>query len=201
MKLSPKEIQFIDQYLQQAGVIYVDIRYEMVDHVASAVEEKMKSEQLDFYESFKQYMVLNKKELLQRKGSIYSRTVMISFLKFMVHPLRLVMAVLLFTFFKYVDVNAYFPKDFTVRNLFFVIILIIAAGQSIYIHFILKKRFFMLERLGGVMAFIYYFQLFFLGHQPEAFILTVMSYVLLVYLQYFVQGVRKFNLNRKLYAG
>jgi len=37
----------------------------MLDHVASAVEAKMDIEETEFYEAFKAYMVMNKKELLK----------------------------------------------------------------------------------------------------------------------------------------
>ncbi|RYJ43900.1 hypothetical protein [Flavobacterium beibuense] len=61
MKLTDSEIKFIDNYLKTSGVEYLDIRYEMTDHVATALEEK----EGDFYDEFKGYMVLHKKELLE----------------------------------------------------------------------------------------------------------------------------------------
>jgi len=60
MKLTKQDIQFIDKYLKESGVKYVDIRYEMTDHVATALEGMEGS----FYESFKSYMLQHKKELL-----------------------------------------------------------------------------------------------------------------------------------------
>ena len=39
-KLSIENIQFIDRYLSHE-IIFTDIRAEMVDHVASAIEQKM----------------------------------------------------------------------------------------------------------------------------------------------------------------
>ena len=65
MKLTKEYIQFIDNYLKNSEVIYYDIRMEMHDHVASAVEQKMEAENLDFYDAFKSYMVVNKKEVLK----------------------------------------------------------------------------------------------------------------------------------------
>ena len=63
-KLSKEELEFIDNYLKNSGVEYIDVRIEMLDHVASAVEAKMEAEHIDFYEAFKSYMIANKKELL-----------------------------------------------------------------------------------------------------------------------------------------
>lgn len=60
MKLTEEQIKFIDNYLKNSGVEYIDIRYEMTDHVATAMEDKAG----DFYEEFKSYMSLHKKELL-----------------------------------------------------------------------------------------------------------------------------------------
>jgi len=34
MKLTKEEIQFIDTYLVKSEVFYVDVRQEMIDHVA-----------------------------------------------------------------------------------------------------------------------------------------------------------------------
>lgn len=61
MKLSESELQFIDTYLKHSGVDYRDIRFEMVDHVASALEQQ---EGL-FYDNFRIYMMANKFSLLE----------------------------------------------------------------------------------------------------------------------------------------
>lgn len=68
MKLTNQELQFIDKYLENSDVKYLDIRMELTDHIASAVENKMQSENLDFYDAFKEYMVVNKKALLKRNS-------------------------------------------------------------------------------------------------------------------------------------
>lgn len=59
-KLTENQIQFIDTYLSNSGVEYLDIRYEMTDHVATAIED-MDGE---FMEDFKNYMIKNKQQLL-----------------------------------------------------------------------------------------------------------------------------------------
>lgn len=63
-KLTQEQIQFIDNYLKNSGVEYIDVRIEMLDHVASAVEIKMVEDRQGFYETFKTYMLVNKKELI-----------------------------------------------------------------------------------------------------------------------------------------
>ncbi|WP_046755361.1 hypothetical protein [Kordia jejudonensis] len=48
MKLTQEEIQYIDDYLRKSGVQFWDVRWEILDHVATGVEEKMTHENLDF---------------------------------------------------------------------------------------------------------------------------------------------------------
>jgi len=60
MKLTEKQIAHIDVSLKDIGVAYRDIRQEMTDHVATAVEEM---EGDNFYVNFKEYMRLYKKEI------------------------------------------------------------------------------------------------------------------------------------------
>lgn len=59
-KLSAAQIQFVDDYLYNAGVYYIDIRYEMTDHVVTALEEM----EGDFGQNFFGYMASHKRELL-----------------------------------------------------------------------------------------------------------------------------------------
>jgi len=65
MSLTTENIHFIDSYLENSDVEYADIRMEMVDHIASEVEAQMTAKQASFYDTFKGYMVVHKKELLK----------------------------------------------------------------------------------------------------------------------------------------
>jgi len=65
MNLSKEELQFIDTYLKNSDVIYTDVRLELTDHVASAIEAELEENPNEtFYEVFKNYMMQNKKNLL-----------------------------------------------------------------------------------------------------------------------------------------
>lgn len=65
-KLTKENIQFIDAYLKNSNVEYLDIRIEMTDHVASEIEAKMvQGDVREFYEIFKSYMLEHKKGLLK----------------------------------------------------------------------------------------------------------------------------------------
>jgi len=66
MNLSKEELQFIDRYLENSEVVYADVRLELTDHVASAIEVKLEENPNEtFYEVFKSYMISNKKSLLK----------------------------------------------------------------------------------------------------------------------------------------
>jgi hypothetical protein len=203
MRLTTDNIQFIDNYLRNSEVIYYDIRMEMLDHVATAVEQKMEVENIDFYDAFKSYMVLNKKEILKgnKFWSIYSKDTILNFLKFLIHPLMILIGVSFYFFYENIEVTNYFSEVFTIRNLFFVIMMILAFFQLIYFHLILKKRFFVLEKLGGLLAIIYYLQMFFMNQHedetPSILTLTLFSYIIIAYLLYFSKEVYKFNMNQK----
>ncbi|WP_296382442.1 hypothetical protein [Winogradskyella sp.] len=65
MKLTFENIMFIDNYLDNSDIIYKDIRMEMLDHISSEIEDRIKNgDDRDFYYIFKDYMVKNKARLL-----------------------------------------------------------------------------------------------------------------------------------------
>jgi len=206
MSLTSENIQFIDNYLKNSEVIYYDIRMEMLDHVATAVEQKKELENIDFYDAFKSYMIINKKEILKgnKFWSVYSKDTIISFLKFLLHPIMILIVVSFYLFYKNVEVSNYFSDSFTVRNLFFVLMIILAFFQLIYFRLILKQRFFVLEKLGGLLTIIYYVQMFFMNQNkdetPSVFTLTLFSYITIAYLLYFTREVYKFNTNKKQFV-
>ena len=75
MTLTKENIRFIDNYLKNSKIIHVDIRVEMVDHVASIIETKMKNgDEREFYFIFKDYMVDNKHSLLNNNKSFIKST-------------------------------------------------------------------------------------------------------------------------------
>lgn len=64
-KLTEQQIEIIECCLADAGVEFLDILYEMTDHVANGLEEM---ESNDFAQNFRQYMAVHKKELMQDYG-------------------------------------------------------------------------------------------------------------------------------------
>lgn len=67
MELNKEQIKKIDSFLEAIGVEYIDIRYEMVDHIASEIEDNV--EDIDsffkdngFQTTFIKFMLSRKKE-------------------------------------------------------------------------------------------------------------------------------------------
>lgn len=206
MKLTAENIKFIDNYLKNSEVIYYDIRMEMLDHVATAVEQKMQSENLDFYDAFKSYMVVNKKEILKgnKLWSGFSKDIILNFLKFLLKPIMILIGVSIYVFYKNVDVSSCFSESFTIRDFFVVFLIFLALFQFIYFRLILKQRFFVIEKIFGLLNIIYYLQMFFMNQHrnesPSILTLTMFSYILTGYVLYFAKEVYKFNAYKKQFV-
>jgi hypothetical protein len=206
MKLTSQNIQFIDNYLKNSEVIYYDIRMEMLDHVATAVEQKMKAENLDFHDAFKNYMVANKKEIL--KGNKLwpgiSKDILLNFLKFLFQPIMILIGVSIYVFFKNVEVSSYFSESFTFKDFLFVILISLALFKIVYFRVVLKQRFYMIEKIFGLLNIIYYSQMFFLNQRNDetlsVFTISIFSYLLIAYLIYFTKQVYKFNTYKKQFV-
>lgn len=92
--LTAKQIQFIDNYLENAGVHYLDVRIEMTDHIATDLE---KSEG-DFGEQFAAYMMINKTNLLEQNATFRRQAQSIAYSllgKKLLHPAVLVVIAIL----------------------------------------------------------------------------------------------------------
>ena len=101
-KLTKQDVQFIDTYLKNSGVEFIDVRLELLDHIASALEAQLNAdENLTFYEAFKNYMVIHKKVMLddyEKKNANNLNELIIRFAKNFLQPevfFYLIIAVLL----------------------------------------------------------------------------------------------------------
>jgi len=63
MKLTEEQIQFIDRALADADFKYSDIRYEITDHIATAIERQ----EGDFYVNFDSYIQAHRSEIFKTK--------------------------------------------------------------------------------------------------------------------------------------
>lgn len=109
--LTLEEIKFIDNYLKNSGVEYIDIRAEVLDHVASEIENRLEANQTsDFYKEFKAYMVQHKNHLLKNAGKYrwsVDKKVLKEVLKNLINLKVLAPAVLIATILFSVDLKVY----------------------------------------------------------------------------------------------
>ena len=197
MKLTKDQIQFVDNYLKNSDVIYIDIRYEMIDHIATAVEEKMEAENLDFYDAFKNYMVTNKKIILKnnKEASSFSWVEIKKYLQFLTEPIMLAFGVLLFLLYYFVDIKSYFSKDFTYNNMLTSLIILICLFQIVYYYVYFKKRYYSIEKSGMTLFIIYYINMFLNPFYREGNLITgmIIMYFVFGYLFYFFNEIKSFN--------
>lgn len=162
MKLSKEEIKFIDTYLEKSDVIFVDLRAEMTDHIATGVEEKMKHERIDFYDAFKEFMVKNKRELLKSNNKMtghYLNSIS-QFSKTLYKPYNIILALLIILGYGYFNQLKTLK---TVHQILFLTIFGFSVLQLIIHFIIIKKRYLYLEKTSIILLVIYYFDLFLNG--------------------------------------
>lgn len=200
MKLSKEQIEFIDTYLKNTNVFYVDIRFEMIDHIASTVEETMQSEDKDFYDAFKEYMIKNKSEIVKQNNEklSFSWIETKKFLLFLVKPQMLFLGFLLVLLYRLVDLKNFFYKSYSFGNMLFLLMLTIGIFQAIYYFAYLKKRFYCLEKSGQTLLIIYYILFFF--KKNDGLIELFVFYLIVAYLLYSFNEIKKFYKREKFIA-
>jgi len=170
-KLSIENIQFIDRYLSHE-IIFTDIRAEMVDHVASAIEHKMTDgDSRTFYYIFKDYMIINK-ELLYKTNRKFLRSIDYKAGKRLLKNVFSFKGILIFlvVFFSFNILENYLqPQQFlkVIKNSPMVILFIIGFIYLISIKR-RKERFSAIERLGIYFIIIYQFIYFFFSIRIKA---------------------------------
>lgn len=155
MKLTAENIKFIDNYLKNSEVIYYDIRMEMLDHVATAVEQKMQTENLDFYDAFKSYMVVNKKEILKgnKEEGLYFKEPLKKFGLFAIQPFQILLAIGIFS------IVYFFTQCFGINDFTKYIYVIIIATYFVFLilHYLLtwKKKFYYIDKNFSIIFLLY----------------------------------------------
>jgi hypothetical protein len=191
MKLAKEEIVFIDTYLKNHDVIFLDIRYEMIDHIASAVEEKMEEESLDFYDAFKNYMAVNRKELFKNNEGSYLK-VNVAFAKTLIQPYNIILGtsclLLCYNFQEYIS---------KINSGIWIFILIFAI---IITFFIInsKIRYYAIEQNGYVLNVIYFINLFINGFYKDFYgnyiSVTVVLFLTLAFFIHCIKTIIKFRI-------
>lgn len=199
-RLDSKDIQFIDTYLDNSDVIYLDVRLEMVDHIASAIESRMKNgDDRDFYYIFKDYMVDNKTRLLDGFKIHKKKTLnnfFVSLIKSLISLRSIVLSIGFFAFF-------YLNKDWLAPYLkdrntwsygwFFILLFLIAFWTLIRFK-IGKNRFMAIEQMFLAMVILTYCFHFFLNIQhiiqklsdsyQFLFGISILVFVLMIWLNF-----------------
>ena len=201
-QLSKHDLQFIDNYLIKHDFIFVDIRYEILDHIATAIKAKMQGESLNFYDAFKSYMVVNRKEILKRKGTSLQSSIdtLVSFSKTLTKRHNIIAGFLIATFFilfsNKLNVNNLADIIFKTAMCVFVIANIVLM---IYSFVIIKKRYYCFETLSSITSVLYFYNLFLYDFQNEKTlsIIVIASTIFLFYafLFYVLDVIKKFKIS------
>jgi len=152
MKLSQENITFIDTYLLKSDIRHLDVRSEMVDHVATQVELVMQKDSLSFYDAFKNYMVVHKKDLLDFNKKFIKKTDIIVLKKLgkeFLSPIVLGSIVISFFALQFVVT----PENKSIIAFLPIVVLLSLLAVYFVMSFRLKKqRFSGLERVGSLLT-------------------------------------------------
>jgi hypothetical protein len=205
--LTTQNLKFIDNYLKKSEIIYDDIRMELTDHIASAVEEKMKLESIDFYDAFKIYMISNKKELLKKiSGSGFKSFEPIkSFGLFLLKPINLplgIVFIFIFHYFQNIIDKANFVLSFNYHWMAFIILF--GLSHQIFFGLIKKKRFFMVEQSMWILfLFQQILNLFANPRQIDNVIHFYINYffiyITIMFLLFYVNRIKKYYNNKHIW--
>jgi len=204
MRLSKEDIQFIDTYLENSEVVYADIIMEMVDHVASDIEDRIQAgDTRDFYYIFKDYMVENKTQLLKDNRQFLKsadKKIGKSLLKEFVNPLTLLIFLASWIGFYLLYLN--FNKQTFELFLSFIPLVCLAGFALIYVVYCKVKnlkRFSAVERLGFLFGvFFQITNIFFMNYRVNdattmLWIIVGVSLTLALMFMMFKAGIKLFK--------
>lgn len=202
MKLSTENIQFIDNYLKNSEVTYCDIRMEMLDHVATAVEQKMQLENLCFYDAFKDYMVFNKKELLKgnKEEGFHFKEPLMKFALFVIKPFQLFLflSIFLLVFF---SIKTFGINDLT-KYLYLGIIITYLIFGVIHNFLTWKKRFYYIDKNFSIIFLLFQIASPIHGTMNENFTSAIVSntfilFIFIAFLRFYYLEMKSFKQKNK----
>lgn len=201
MELTKTQIQRINDFLEGIGVELLDIRLEMVDHIASEIEEKIDDttaffENKGFETPFVRYMLSRKEEFRKRykkqvkkQSSSITKAIVTDVITLLLQPKTLAPVLILFLasyYFK--DI---YQKEFTI--VFFILFLGFFIKHAIDLY-LFKKKYELLRivevysLISGFiyiipMSFVQEYMIFFEGKYDQKtlfiyFFLTIFSYLI-----------------------
>jgi hypothetical protein len=195
--LTTEDITFIENYLTINRVTFTDIKAEMIDHIAIAVEEKMQTESLDFYDAFKEYMIKNKKEIMKmnKETSLdFNFSAFKSFGKFLIKPVSVILFLLINIFYFNFFSNFISKSFFNFLFIFSVISLIIIM----YFNYWKRKiRIYQLEKNFSIFFVFYHLfnPIIFLTKNTDYIIIGLffLTYLYINYIIYFYINLKKYQ--------
>ncbi|WP_438964964.1 hypothetical protein [Flavobacterium sp.] len=200
MKITKQNIQFIDNYLKRNDVIYYDIRMEMLDHILNGIEQEMKENNIEFYDAFKIYMPVHKAEILKaNKQSLIDTTR--PFLNSLTNSYNLFVAIftiLLCTIFK--------ENIIALNSVFWILMLLYLIIRTIIYFINSRKRYFILEKSGLIINFIYFINLilngfgnsFFGEFHGKIYTVGLIIFLSISFFIYYINTIIKFNKSNKM---
>ncbi|MEH6618334.1 hypothetical protein [Maribacter arcticus] len=73
MKLEQKQLEVIENYLNWKELVQVDLKNEVLDHMATSIENRMEEDEVAFSMAFKDVVLIWEKELtIQLIGLLFS---------------------------------------------------------------------------------------------------------------------------------
>ncbi|AWA29238.1 hypothetical protein HYN48_03560 [Flavobacterium magnum] len=201
MSLTSENIEFIDNYLKHSNVIYADIRSEMTDHIATAVEAGMTETGWEFLTVFKEYMAKHKKELMKmnNRSQRFSMDLLKHYFSFLTKPWMIffgfVNFFLLMVYFRIPANDFQMAVDsYTVPLIWLLIILL----PQLIVYMFTRKRFYYIERNGFLAAALYQISLLLTLISAEVMPLGIAwcSYVSIGYILYILDNLRQFYTNK-----
>ncbi|MBU2949604.1 hypothetical protein KO493_02705 [Tamlana agarivorans] len=158
--LSKENIKFIDTYLENSGIDFIDIRYEMIDHVASEIEARIENgDDRTFYYIFKDYMAENKSKLLKYNSKYHwigDRLIWNRLLKKSFSLRGLIIFAAIFMSFNLIEL--YVSKVYLIRILKdapLVIMVIIGVFYSTFMR-TKNEKYSLIERMGLFFFIVFY---------------------------------------------
>lgn len=196
MKLTPQDIQFIDTYLLKHDIIFVDVRAEMVDHIATAVEEKMQKENVYFYDAFKDYMAVNNKELYKNNKENRFKAYLI-FAKTLLKPYNIIIAIMCLVVCFMFQNNI---QDFTFIYWIFLLFYLIISSAIYFLNS--RKRYYVLEQTSYVLNIIYFINLFINGNGRFFYgnyvSVALVTFLTIAFFINYIKTIIKFNKTNKM---
>jgi hypothetical protein len=183
MKLTAEQIRFIDKNLLDNGVFYEDVKLELIDHIASDIENQMEIHNTEFNEIFQ--TVFNKwKGLLESTSSSAWLGILFEAPKAVVNKMvsytrkqfvfifisALIFGTLIATI---VSVNKqekfFYALDLGLKGLFFLIVLATIMGVFLIRRSTIKTTYGRLFLLRSWLVFLFFYQSNFLSERMHRF--------------------------------